>query len=281
MISNPGQAQSSTTMLTTTYDTTNKKQDIFTYTDSKVADKVTSAQVASQISSATANFVTSAQVDAKIKTSEDDRFKWHSVVAIPFSSDYTTPTTLNSDSATHVVNRTSGSNTYTYYYYLVALPVPIYAKTYCYQIQIEYVGLKCTAESNSTLKTSYLEFVQSIPTSSSYSLRGGDYRGLPITVNTADTTLRYMANVRVELFTDISGKCAFQKWGTSMNINGNSASTTDGYGNGGNTDIFDYQGAINYIGWDLGSIRTMSGTTYNSKEILQSYGMVVSYRALS
>lgn len=134
MISNPGSSISPTTMLTSIYDTSNKKQDIFQYTDSKVSDKVTAAQVASQISSATSSFVTSSQVDAKIAAS--NIYNWTVVPFIPFTGSQANL------SATHTHTSTSGSYTNTSTFYAIQLPIPIQFGTYSYDIEILTLGMK-------------------------------------------------------------------------------------------------------------------------------------------
>lgn len=280
MISNPGQAQSSTTMLTTTYDTTNKKQDIFAYTDSKVADKITSSQVASQISSATANFVTSSQVDAKIKTSEDDRFKWHSVVVYPFSSDTDSFITLD---ANFILNNPNSVTVIKEYYYAVKLPIPIYIKTYAYQVTLDYLGLVGKTASG-TVEKPYLWFFDIEPSNSSVITQDFRWLGISKKSNTTDNLVSsYESKIHLDALINSSGFMVVQGYGSNWYPYGYSESITGVSNTLGTSSRWDKKLSVTYVGFDLGETRTTisTGATTDSRKTVQSFGMILSYRALS
>lgn len=136
MISNPGRTlDTSGYMQKSIYDSTNKNKDIFSYVDSQVATRTTSAQVATQITNATASFATTSYVDTEIAKVKD-RFQWRHVDIIPYDG------TLHSISAD-----SSGVHSFiyrndTYFYYLVSLPFPINLQLYNYELHTLCVGKK-------------------------------------------------------------------------------------------------------------------------------------------
>lgn len=129
MISNPGSSPVSTLMDKSIYDKNNKNTDIFAYTDSKVSDKVTSAQVATQISNATSSFVTSSVVDQKIATDKtNDPYRWRNVTMVPYSQNPDTYSVLNS------ITTSSGYNIEK------SVDLPLDFSKYLYEFRVHFSG---------------------------------------------------------------------------------------------------------------------------------------------
>lgn len=276
MISNPGQSVSPTVMQTSVYDTNNKHQDIFQYTDSKVADKVTSTQVASQISSATANFVTSSQVDAKITSHKNDPYMWQDFWPIPFTGNMFSMY----NNATHTSTYSNSFTAYTEKYFLKPFPVALNLTKYTYELYIELYGLSWKKIGSDGSANFRFEFCRTLPSSSADTYKYDDISNNLYYTSTGDIDASFPSPLQFHYILG-SSKTLLDSSGYNYYVNGNLQSGWTHRSPGIINALDSY--IYTHIGCNLGNIQTInsSGTTYNRQVDYTTFGYHVRYRAYS